>query len=232
MPDKVSVAPLSIIIPTLNEASGMVDALLALQNLRTVHEIIVVDGGSSDDTLHLAHALADQVISAGRGRALQMNAGAARADGEIFVFLHADTHLPDHAAQLIIEGLARTSRGWGRFDVRLSGTHPLLRVVEWLMNRRSRVSGIATGDQAIFMRRDWFDAAGGFPAIPIMEDIALSRALKRRGPPLCLSERVVTSSRRWEQHGIVRTILLMWWLRLAYACGADPQRLARQYYQS
>jgi rSAM/selenodomain-associated transferase 2 len=224
---------ISVIMPTWNEADGIVATLSSLQNLRDHSaEIIVVDGGSRDATVKLAQTLADLVICEGQGRAQQMNAGAHRAKGDILLFLHADTQLPENVYQLILEGLAKNNRSWGRFDVRLSGKHPLLRVVEFMMNWRSRLTGIATGDQAIFVRRDWFEAAGGFPIIPLMEDIALCRKLKRRGPPLCLRARVVTSSRRWEQHGIVRTVLLMWRLRLAYALGADPLQLAGKYYKS
>lgn len=226
-------ARISIIIPAWNEDEEIVATLSALQNLRNQSvEIIVADGGSHDSTVALAQPLADLVICAGHGRAQQMNTGARRANGDILLFLHADTRLPENAHQLISEGLAKTDKGWGRFDVRLSGRHPLLRVVERMMNWRSRVSGIATGDQAIFVRRDWFVLAGGFPELPLMEDIALSRMLKKKGAPLCLRKRVITSSRRWERNGILRTVTLMWRLRLAYALGADPQRLAEKYYKS
>jgi rSAM/selenodomain-associated transferase 2 len=158
-----------------------------------------------------------------------MNAGAAAATGDVLLFLHADTRLPAAADRLALEGLARSSRQWGRFDVRISGRHPLLRVVAALMNIRSRLTGIATGDQAIFVRRDLFERVGGFPAIPLMEDVALSRLLKRTGEPLCLAPRAITSGRRWERRGVMRTILLMWRLRLAYSLGAAPARLARLY---
>jgi len=224
---------LSIIIPVLNEAATLTAALLALQPLRTAgHEIIVVDGRSHDASLSLAEEWADQVIRSERGRARQMNAGAAIARHEVLLFLHADTQLPPHADQLIIEGLQKNTRHlyqWGRFDVQLSGKYFLLRVIERSMNWRSRLTGIATGDQAIFIYRDLFQRIGGFPDIPLMEDITLSRTLKRHGSPLCLQQRVITSSRRWEQRGIVRTLLLMWRLRLAYALGTDPQRLAQLY---
>ncbi len=136
--------------------------------------------------------------------------------------------MPPDADALILNALQ--ARGWGRFDVRLSGSQLLLRVVATLMNWRSRLTGIATGDQAIFVRRALFEKVGGFPEIPLMEDIALARALKKCGPPLCLKQRVLTSSRRWEQHGILRTIFLMWRLRLAYALGADPAQLVKRYY--
>ncbi len=224
---------LSIIIPVLNEAATLTAALLALQPLRTAgHEIIVVDGGSHDASLSLAEAWTDQVIRSARGRARQMNAGAVIARHEVLLFLHADTQLPAQADQLIIEGLQNNAHPfplWGRFDVQLSGKYFLLRVIERSMNWRSRLTGIATGDQAIFICRDLFQRVGGFPDIPLMEDITLSRTLKRHSSPLCLQQRVVTSSRRWEQRGIVRTLLLMWRLRLAYALGADPQRLAQLY---
>lgn len=222
---------LSIIVPALNEAAHIAATLAPLQPLRAAGvEVIVVDGGSGDATAALAKPLADAVIPSPRGRGRQMNAGASRADGDILLFLHADTRLPDDAVPAIRDGLARSGKAWGRFDVRLSGHQTMLRVVECLMNLRSRLTGIATGDQAVFVRREAFQAVGGFPEIPLMEDIALSRALKMAfSAPLCLSVPVVTSSRRWEEHGIWRTILLMWGLRLAYFLGAAPERLARQY---
>lgn len=221
---------LSIIVPTLNEATGIVAALGRLQPLRAAgHEIVVVDGGSSDGTRSLALPLADRVLAAPRGRASQMNAGAAAASGDVLVFLHADTRLPAGADRSILDGLAASGRAWGRFDVHIDGAHPLLRAVARLMNLRSRLTGIATGDQAIFVRRDAFAAAGGFPPLALMEDVALSATLKRASRPLCLHERAVTSGRRWESRGVARTILLMWWLRLRFFCGASPERLARIY---
>jgi len=220
------VAPrLSIIVPTLNEAARIGAALEALAPLRAHgHEVIVVDGGSDDATVDLARPLADRVLTSARGRALQMNAGARAARGEALLFLHADSQLPARADELILRALARSA--WGRFDVEIESRHPLLKVVAAAMNLRSRLSGIATGDQAIFVRRDAFP---GFPQIALMEDIALSRVLKRRGRPACLRERVSTSGRRWEARGVLRTIVLMWRLRLLYALGVAPQRLARQY---
>ena len=198
-------------------------ALEALAPLRARgHEVIVVDGGSSDDTVRIAQGLADRVLHAPRGRALQMNAGARAASGDVLLFLHADTRLPPGAERLVFSAL------WGRFDVRIDGRHPLLKVVAWAMNLRSRLTGIATGDQAMFVRRDAFP---GFPEIPLMEDVALSTVLKRRGPPACLREKVVTSGRRWESRGVLRTIFLMWSLRLLYFLGASPQLLIRFYKQ-
>jgi rSAM/selenodomain-associated transferase 2 len=221
---------ISIVVPALDEAAGIGSVLEPLQPLRERgHEVIVVDGGSTDGTPAVAAPLADRVISSPRGRAVQQNAGAAAASGDVLLFLHADTALPHRADALVLDGLRSTGRGWGRFDVRLSGRHPLLRVVERMIGMRSRLSGIATGDQAIFVRRDWFQRAGGFPPLPLMEDVAITRALRRLGPPLCLRARVTTSSRRWEERGVARTILLMWRLRWAYFRGADPAELARRY---
>ncbi len=222
---------LTIVIPTLNEAPGIVSFLQPLQRLRERGvELILADGGSDDSTVVAASALVDRALTAPRGRALQMNAGAALAGGDVLLFLHADARLPDDAERLILDGLRGSGRRWGRFDVRLSGAATMLRVVEWMMNQRSRLTGVATGDQGLFVERGLFDEIGGFPAIALMEDIALSAMLKRHGLPLCLAQNVVASSRRWEKRGIWRTIALMWRLRLAYFLGAEPARLAEIYY--
>ena len=221
---------LSFVIPTFNEAAQIRQTLLLLQPLRAEgHEIILSDGGSEDETLSLATPMVDHLIHAPKGRARQMNAGATVASGEVLLFLHADTQLPHQAVQCITTALARNRCDWGRFDVRLSGSHPLLRLVEWMMNHRSRLSGIATGDQGIFIRTTLFRQVGGFPPLELMEDIALSRTLKQFSAPVCLKERVTTSSRRWEQRGIINTIALMWRIRLAYFLGANPATLARRY---
>jgi rSAM/selenodomain-associated transferase 2 len=221
---------LSIIVPCLNEAEIIVDTLRALQPLRARGaEVIMVDGGSGDDSAARARDWADQVLSARRGRAFQMNAGAAAAHGDILLFMHADCVLPDAADRLIVDGFNRDHKNWGRFDVTLTGRHPLLGLVATMMNARSRLTGIATGDQGIFVTRSLFEAAGHFPEIALMEDIALSKRLKRFSAPLCLRHRIRASGRRWERHGVMRTILLMWRLRLAYALGADPDRLALRY---
>jgi rSAM/selenodomain-associated transferase 2 len=188
------------------------------------HEVIVADGGSEDATRELAAPHADQVILAPRGRSRQMNAGAAAASGDALLFLHADTRLPANADRLIIHGLEKNL--WGRFDVAIEGRSALLPVIALLMNLRSRLTGIATGDQAIFVRRDAF---GGFPEIALMEDVAFSKAMKRRSPPACLREKAVTSGRRWDERGVWRTMILMWRLRLAYFLGAAPDELARRY---
>ena len=221
---------LSIIVPVLNEGEGIAAALDALSDLRSLgSEVIVVDGGSRDATIQRARLRADRVIAAPRGRASQMNAGAAKAGGDVLLFLHADTRLPKAAEHVILDGLARSGRAWGRFNVKIEGRSPLLLIVGRLMDLRSRLTGIATGDQAIFVRRDAFESVGGFVEIPLMEDIALSKRLKRVSRPLCVRERVVSSGRRWEQNGVLATILLMWRLRLAFFLGADPKELARQY---
>jgi rSAM/selenodomain-associated transferase 2 len=216
---------LSIVIPALNEAAGIAGALEALAPLRANgHEVIVADGGSEDATRDVALALADRVIGAPRGRARQMNAGAAAASGDALVFLHADTRLPRRADEDVIRALQ--DRVWGRFDVRIDGRSPMLAVVGFFMNLRSRLSGIATGDQAIFVRRAAFP---GFPEIALMEDVAFSKSMKRRSAPACLRRTVLTSGRRWERNGVIRTVLLMWRLRLAYFFGASPEELARRY---
>jgi rSAM/selenodomain-associated transferase 2 len=220
---------LSIVIPTLDEAAAIEGTLAAAWPARSRGaEVIVVDGGSRDATRSLAAPLADRVITAPRGRASQMNAGAGAATGEVLLFLHADTLLPEGALEAVRAAID-AGHEWGRFDVVISGADPLLAVVGAFMNARTRLTGLATGDHALFATRAAFDAAGGFPDIPLMEDVAISRALARRSRPACLRERVVTSGRRWERRGTLRTILLMWRLRLAYALGADPHRLARRY---
>lgn len=219
-----------MVVPALNEAGTLQATLAGLVPLRAAgHEVLVVDGGSVDGTPDRVAALADRILATSRGRAVQMNAGARLAAGDVLLFLHADTLLPEDAAPRV-EAALGPGRCWGRFDVRLSGPGWPLRVVERAMNLRSCLSGIATGDQAMFVRRDTFEAVGGFPPIPLMEDVALSRLLKRRaGRPACIRSRVVTSSRRWEQDGVLRTVLLMWRLRLAYFLGADPATLAALY---
>ena len=223
-------ARISVIIPALNEAASLPLTLAALQGLRQRgHEVILVDGGSSDDTVEVSRSLVDSVLPAARGRAVQMRAGADIARGDVFWFLHADTRAPEHADRLIGAALQDTGIQWGRFDVQLSEQRVSLRVVGNLMNTRSRLSGIATGDQGIFVRRTLYTAVGGFPQQPLMEDIALSRILRRHGRPAIIRQRLHSSPRRWEQHGVTRTILLMWGLRLAYFTGVAPDRLARFY---
>lgn len=223
-------ALVSIIIPVLNEAAVIEATLKRLVPLRARKvEVIVADGGSTDATLALARDHADVAIVAPRGRATQMSAGAAAATGDVLLFLHADTRLPADADHLILAALAAGRRSWGRFDVTIAGRSRLLPLIAALMNLRSRLTGVATGDQAMFMTRAAFDNVGGFPPIALMEDIAMSRRLKRISAPACLDERVTTSGRRWDERGALRTIVLMWHLRLAYFLGAKPETLARRY---
>jgi rSAM/selenodomain-associated transferase 2 len=219
---------LSIVVPVLNEAAAIADALGRLAPLRARGvEVVVVDGGSDDATVALATPLADRVLAAPRGRARQLNVGARAACGDALLLLHADTILPPDADALVLEALR--TRAWGRFDVAIAGAHPMLPVVAASMNARSRLTGIATGDQAMFLTRAAYERIGGVPDLALMEDVALSAVLKRLGPPACLRARVLTSGRRWENGGVLRTILLMWRLRLAFFLGADPARLARAY---
>jgi rSAM/selenodomain-associated transferase 2 len=216
-------------MPVLNESTGIVAALAALAPLReNGAEVIVVDGGSSDGTVAAARSLADRVLEAPRGRASQMNSGAAEASGQMLLFLHADTRLPENAFLLIEQALRQ--HVWGRFDVSITGRSIWLPVIAAMMNLRSRLTGIATGDQAIFVSRAAFDNVGGYPDQPLMEDIELSKRLKRLGPPACLRARVSTSGRRWDTHGVWRTILLMWRLRFDYWRSIPAARLVSRYY--
>lgn len=220
---------ISIIIPALNEGSNIANLLSSLQPLRSVgHEIIVVDGGSTDDTLAVSQPLCDRLISAPRGRAIQMNAGARDAQGEIFWFLHADSQLSAETIRALPPLLDQD--GWGRLDVQLSGKKHAYRIIGRMMNLRSRLTGVVTGDQAIFVGRRLFQDVDGYPVIPLMEDIALSKKLRKERWPLALRQRVITSSRRWEEKGLLRTVFLMWQLRLQYFMGANPDQLVNKYY--
>jgi rSAM/selenodomain-associated transferase 2 len=222
---------LAIVVPVLNEAANLPALLLNLSQVSALQgtppELVLVDGGSSDSTVALARAAGVKVIDAPRCRAQQMNAGAQATQAPNLLFLHADTRLPPQACALVQDALQQ--HAWGRFDVYIEGRLPMLRLVAGLMNWRSRLSGIATGDQAMFMTRQAFELAGGFADQPLMEDIAMSTTLKTMGPPACLRQKVTTSGRRWEQRGLWATIFLMWRLRLAYWLGAAPAALARAY---
>jgi rSAM/selenodomain-associated transferase 2 len=221
---------LSVVIPTLNEGERIAATLRALAPAqRRGAELIVVDGGSEDRTMALAAAMADRVLSAARGRAAQLNAGAAAASGSVLLFLHADSQPPPAFDHVLLAAVAQRELAWGRFDVRIASARRTLDLVAAMMNLRSRLTGIATGDQGIFATRALFERLGGFPLQPLMEDIAFSREAKRLAAPVCLRSRIVTSGRRWERHGVAKTILLMWRLRLAYFCGADPRDLALRY---
>jgi len=220
---------ISIIIPTLNEADQIEDCLKPLQSLRERgHEVVIVDGGSSDGTLDRIGMQADLIIRSAPGRAMQMNRGAKAASGDILLFLHADTRFASAADSLQKEFL-QSDRAWGRFQVQLSGDRLVFRVIEFFMNLRSRLTGIATGDQAIFVTRRLFDECGGYSNIELMEDIELSRRLRKQHWPLSVKDRVITSSRRWDTDGIVRTVFKMWSLRLQFALGASPSVLAKKY---
>jgi len=222
---------LSIIIPVFNEENSITVFLQSLQWLReTGNELIVVDGGSHDDTVACTLGLCDKQLNSEKGRALQMNAGANAASGDVLLFLHADTLLPSNANESILKSISDSKKCWGRFDVKLSGKLLLFLLIAGLMNLRSRVTGIATGDQAIFVRADTFSQVCGYQNIPLMEDIAISKQLKKISAPICLREKVITSSRRWEEQGSWKTIILMWRLRWAYFFGEDPKVLVAKYY--
>lgn len=217
-------------MPVLNESAQLLVKLQALQPLREVGELIVVDAGSDDDSANIAAAWVDQLLQSPPGRATQMNAGAQQAQADVLLFLHADTLLPENALQQILHAVAN-GFDWGRFDVRFDQTKFVFKIIALMMNWRSRLTGIATGDQAIFMTRKAFLSVGGFPSISLMEDIAISSRLKTLGRPCCLNSKVMTSARRWEQQGVFKTILLMWRLRLAFFFGAHPDDLASLYYR-
>jgi len=220
---------ISFIIPTYNEAAVISQTLLALKPYRVRgHQLIVVDGGSDDQTVELATPLADQVLQSAPGRAIQMNRGAAVASGDVLIFVHADTVLPVGADQLLLQAL-QSHKVWGRFNVRLSGKAWMFRVIEWMMNLRSSITSVATGDQGIFVWKKVFQQVGGFPEIPLMEDVAISKRLRKHSAVAVVKPCLITSSRRWESNGIWRTMLLMWRLRLLYFFGAAPEALARYY---
>jgi len=221
----------SIIVPVFNEAETIEAFLVSVrESCAGCAQIIVVDGGSTDATASFARPRCDRLVGSRKERAAQMNAGVRYASADIFWFLHADSRLPKHADELIRDALARSSRSWGFFHVRLSGSDLMLRIVERLMNWRSHLTGIASGDQGMFVTRELFERIGGFPGIALMEDIAISGKLKATGRPVCPSQKLVTSSRRWEKNGMLRTIFLMWKLRLLYFLGVEPDKLARMYY--
>ena len=219
---------ISVVLPVLNEEQSIRGTLQSLIRL-TPYEIIVVDGGSRDRTLEICKEFAVDVMHAERGRARQMNVGARRSSGEVLLFLHADTRLPQSALNDIAAALSDSRYLAGRFDVELAGAHWMLKVIGTLINCRSRATKIATGDQALFVRREVFERMGGFPDIPLMEDIAFCRALKRIGGVACLRSRVITSARRWERDGVWRTIFKMWSLKVCYLAGVSPMRLKRFY---
>jgi rSAM/selenodomain-associated transferase 2 len=218
----------AVIIPVLNEAAGIAATLRGVQRLEP-DELVVVDGGSADRTREICQSNGVAVIASPRGRAAQMNAGAAHATADILLFLHADTGLPDSALTDIRAAMREQTCVGGHFDVELDCDRLMLKIVGAMISLRSRLSKVGTGDQAIFIRRELFNRLGGFPEIPLMEDIALSRAMKRAGAVTCLRSHVVTSARRWEIEGIGRTIVKMWMLKSLYLLGVSPSRLKRFY---
>ena len=221
-------ADIAIIVPILNEAAVLPVQIRRLQAIPGI-QAVFVDGGSTDGSTQLLGDAGVHWIATAPGRARQMNAGARACHGDVLIFLHADTLLESRHVDTVRRAMTDETVAGGRFDIRLSGSHPAFRLIEHMINLRSRLSRISTGDQAMFVRRDVFDRLGGFPEQPLMEDVAFSRRLKREGKIACLGEQVVTSSRRWEEHGIARTVLLMWWLRLRYWLGADPAALKKNY---
>lgn len=229
----MSSSKVSIIVPVLNDAEALNQLLPALQSFQNQgHEVIVVDGGSTDGSLPAARTQATRVLMTGTGRGRQMNLGADNAAHDILLFLHADSRLPEDGLEEISQALDDDGRHWGRFDVRLDENTWMFSLIAFCMNVRSRLSHVATGDQGIFVRKTLFQSVGGYQGIPLMEDIALSKTLRRHSPPICLKSRVVTSARRWREKGLVSTILQMWILRLAYFLGAEPEALASIYYPS
>jgi len=223
---------ISIIIPILNDADLLKKQLQSLQAWRAAgHEIIVVDGGSEETITASDREMADRFLSTNRGRALQMNEGARLADGDILLFLHADSGLPENAGTLIERAMEDCTASWGRFDVRLSSERLIFRIIGWAINIRSYITGVATGDQGLFVRRSVFEQLAGYAPIPLMEDVEISKRLRRITRPIRLKGQIVTSSRRWEQHGVFSTVFLMWWLRLLYFLGVSPEKLIKKYYK-
>lgn len=218
---------LSIIVPVLNEGVGLNPFLAALPQSDQEIEIILADGGSTDGSIMAVDADVSHIVNCGKGRATQMNAGAAVASGEYLLFLHADTYLPAEFKSLVLAD----EPVWGRFDVRLSGEHRAFRMIEFMMNWKSRTTGICTGDQAIFLKRTLFESMGGYALIPLMEDIELTGRLSKMSEPACISTKLITSSRRWEEKGILKTMLLMWYLRIRYATGTSADILVKKYYK-
>jgi rSAM/selenodomain-associated transferase 2 len=222
---------ITIIIPVLNDVEALKTLLPALQLYRQQgHEILLVDGGSVDASVSFSRALADRILMTGTGRGRQMNLGAENARHNLLLFLHADSKLPDDAVTKIVHALSLSDKHWGRFNVCFDQKGFAYSVIATMMNLRSRLTGVATGDQGIFVKHDSFHGVTGFRPIPLMEDIALSKSLRRLSWPVCLSSKIQTSARRWQSQGIMKTILLMWWLRLAFFIGVSPQRLADMYY--
>jgi len=223
---------ISIIIPTLNESESIEKTLNSLHTtLKEGNELIIVDGGSNDDTILKCKNYTDKVYTATKGRAIQMNVGADKSTNDILLFLHADTLMPQNFSAENLTALATITNEWGFFKVKFTSHHLLLRLVSTLMNTRSCLTRIATGDQAIFIKKELFKKIGGYKEIPLMEDIELSISLKKYSKPYCVKEFVMTSSRKWESNGIIKTIILMWKIRFLYFFGVSPQKLVNIYYK-
>lgn len=227
--ERVQPPALSIVVPMLNEHASIAATLSALRAGAPDAEIVVVDGGSDDDSKSIARVLCDLLLEAPRGRANQLNAGAARASGEVLAFVHADTIVPRSFAADIASAMRNPAVAGGRFDLKLDDPALPYQIIGWLISVRSRLSRTGTGDQAIFVRRQVFQRLGGFPNLEICEDLDFARRLKRAGAVICLRSRVVTSARRWQRAGLVRTVLRMWTIRLGYLAGVSPSRLSRWY---
>ncbi len=219
----------SIIIPVFNEADNIQNCLFSIKKQKYPCEIIIVDGGSTDKTLEIARPFADKTIHSDKGRATQMNKGAQYASGDILLFLHADTLLPNNALELLSQIFKQQSNAWGRFNIELAGQAIILKIIALMMNWRSCFTGIATGDQVIFINKTLFGSVGGYPEIALMEDISLSSTLIKLSRPHCLNATVISSGRLWEQHGMVKTILLMWSMRLRFFLGENPEILRTLY---
>lgn len=218
---------LSIIIPVYNEVETIDILLDSLKPLMSKYEIIIVDGGSLDGTREKVSNYSVKLINSKKGRAKQMNVGAELANGNVLLFLHADTFLPNDISELL--SLKDSEKAWGRFDLKLSSERSIFRLIETMINLRSRLTGIATGDQAIFVGKKLFKEVNGYQDIPLMEDVALSKDLRKIAKPMCLKSKVITSSRRWEKFGVLKMVFLMWILRFLYFIGFHPETLSRYY---
>jgi len=221
---------LSIIIPVLNEETCLINNQEKLKSLLADgHEILVIDGGSQDKSVKIANAIGCKTLITKASRGYQLHFGAKHSKNELLLFLHADTLLPSNAAELILQALTPTNNHWGRFNIKFSNPNLVFSVVAWFMNKRSYLTAIVTGDQAMFIKRDSYFICGGFPDFPIMEDIEISKRLKMMALPICLSDEVISSSRKWETQGVLKTIIKMWCLRLMFFLGVSTEKLAKSY---